>query len=449
MIEISLNANPHLPASINNYLSKQKESIHTLKLIKDLNYNMAVVIPAIEEFENSLSLLQSLAENKFSKSIHAALIFVVNNLESSDKRIKEDNFKFLHYLNELIENNFTDTLQKQIADKYIIGFIDATSTGLELKNKDGGVGLARKIGMDLSLIKFDYSKPIQTIVCLDADCLVSANYIQNIYDEFIKRKVNAASIRFEHPLNEHDPNLYAIICYEIFLRYYVLGLKYAESPYAFFTVGSSMVCSAEAYCRIGGMNKRKAGEDFYFLEKLSKEYEIVEINSAIVYPSSRPSFRVPFGTGQRVNRFLSKSQNEYLLYNPHSFEILKEWLKVFKENLSTKEFLLAAKKINHSLYEFLEQQNFSQAIERILSNSKSEIQVQIQKQRWFDGFKTLKLTHYLRDNGLPQINMFDAVDIMFEKLNQTGIHRMEDIPNLETQIKYLGVLRNLTQQLNG
>ena len=64
----------------------------------------------------------------------------------------------------------------------------------------------------------------------------------------------------------------AIICYEIFLRYYVLGLKFAKSDYAFHTIGSTMLCTPDAYVKVEGMNKRKAAEDFYFLEKLAKIY---------------------------------------------------------------------------------------------------------------------------------------------------------------------------------
>ena len=34
----------------------------------------------------------------------------------------------------------------------------------------------------------------------------------------------------------------AIICYETFLRYYVMCLRYAGSYYAFHTIGSAMAC---------------------------------------------------------------------------------------------------------------------------------------------------------------------------------------------------------------
>ena len=90
-----------------------------------------------------------------------------------------------------------------------------------------------------------------------------------------------------------------------------------------------MLCTPEAYVKVEGMNKRKAAEDFYFLEKLAKIYPIGEIKSTSVHPSKRGSWRVPFGTGRSVDRYLSNTRDEYLLYDPKSFMILKTWLEVF------------------------------------------------------------------------------------------------------------------------
>ncbi len=47
-------------------------------------------------------------------------------------------------------------LQK-IKSRLNISFIDACKRGKEMDDKNGGVGLARKIGMDLALTKFDYN----------------------------------------------------------------------------------------------------------------------------------------------------------------------------------------------------------------------------------------------------------------------------------------------------
>ena len=177
--------------------------------------------------------------------------------------------------------------------------------------------LPLEIGMDLVLEHFDYNDSSKNILlCLDADCTVQNNYITEIHKCFKEEKCSAAYVQFEHTLTADDENNLAIICYEIFLRYYVLGLEIAASPYAFHTIGSTMACDVESYVNVQGMNKKKAAEDFYFMEKLSKNVKIQKISNAKVYPSSRGSWRVPFGTGRSVTRYLSKQQNEYLLYSP-------------------------------------------------------------------------------------------------------------------------------------
>ena len=137
-----------------------------------------------------------------------------------------------------------------------------------------------------------------------------------------------------------DEETKAIICYEIFLRYYVLGLSFAKSEYAFHTIGSTMLCTPDAYVKVEGMNKRKAAEDFYFLEKLAKIFPIGEIKSTSIHPSKRGSWRVPFGTGKSVDRYLSNSRDEYLLYNPKSFVILKTWLEVLNDTFNFRSIRL-------------------------------------------------------------------------------------------------------------
>ena len=62
-----------------------------------------------------------------------------------------------------------------------------------------------------------------------------------------------------------------------------------------------------------------------------------------------------------------------------------------------------------------------------------------------DGFRTLKLIHYLRDNQFPNENMFTALNKLFAKMNlEFDFATEEIIPPLETQLEYLKFLRKLT-----
>ncbi len=425
----------NLPGNVKKYLKRNAGFIREPETNHPSIYELIVVVPAIAELKSGKKLLKSLKNNEnTSKTL---VLFVVNNPESADENIRSENKNLMEYLKD----------EAGKINTFDLGFIDASSPGNGLPEKFAGVGLARKIGMDTALTLFDYSSANKKILaCLDADCLVESNYFTGIVRSYNEEKLSAAYVEFEHQIPEDKQQFRAIINYEIFLRYYVLGLKYANSPYAFHTIGSTITVDYENYVKTGGMNRKKAGEDFYFMEKLAKVTQIGRINSTKVYPSSRKSWRVPFGTGKRVSRFLSRARNEYLLYNPESFEILKNWLEIFNspEVLSAGDYLKRAGKTNERLVNFLKSNGFEADWEKILVNSGNRNQINVQKKLWFDGFRTLKLIHYLRDSGMPEINMFDACDILFNKIDSgIKIARNSEIPPMETQQKYLAMLKSL------
>ncbi|MEI7812658.1 MAG: hypothetical protein WCJ01_09565 [Ignavibacteria bacterium] len=436
-----------IPDEVTRYLKKYSLADWHIEMNGGSSCSMSVVIPAIMEYENARALLLSLSRNDAKYFGVTLILFVVNNRASASDEIRNDNHRLMILLRNIInQRTGVDELSDLVISSGLkSGLVDASSAGFELPEKDGGVGLARKIGMDLSLSVFDYRTNVKNIlVCLDADCTVDENYLSAIYSAFQEEKFSAATVNFLHESAGDGEAAEAITCYEIFLRYYVFGLKYARSPYAFHTIGSTMVCDYESYIKTEGMNKRKAAEDFYFMEKLAKTTFINRINSAVVYPSSRGSWRVPFGTGQRVNRHLSRVRDEYQLYAPESFRILKEWLEIFDKQTDSSACFEDARKVSPALYDFLYSQNFEDDFRKILSNSKTAGQLQRQKRSWFDGFRTLKLIHYLRDNGYNQVNTFDALDELFRMCNLSiSIHRDNPIPDLSVQKEYLRQLRTV------
>ena len=437
----------NLQHKINKYLQKHTVKIGKFYSHENRAFENVVVIPAIGELENVKKLAASLDGSNEPESKRKTLVlFVVNNLKSTPDEIKENNFRTIDFLKNQISSN---SVNAQTGTKLNIAVMDCSTEGNELPEKEGGVGLARKIGMDKALSFFDYDRDQKRIItALDADCLVDKGYFSAIINSFNNHKLSAAYVKFAHRFPDEEENLKAIINYEIFLRYYLLGLKFAQSPYAIHTIGSTMICDAESYVKIGGMNKRKAAEDFYFMEKLSKIVDIKEISETTIYPSPRGSWRVPFGTGQRVNRFLSHTTDEYLLYNPKSFLVLKKWLRVFNEadfSSSSGLLLKASQDISPALEEFLKINNFAQSWESIKTNSKQIEQLNKQKKFWFDGFKTLKLIHYLRDNGFPPAFTFKALNEMFDftELSFAPKYEGTEIPPADIQKKYLRFLREV------
>ena len=423
-----------IPDKISAYLDKRASNIWNIENDYKKYFQYIIVVPAIAESSNLPKLIKSLEKNDKLELHNTLLLIVVNNSVSSSEEVKKENQKTLSYL-------------RKIKSKVNISFIDATSAGKEMDDKNGGVGLARKIGMDLALSKFDYLSINKNIIlCTDADCIVDSDYVSEISQEFNRNNLEAAVVNFTHDISGRNDETKAIICYEIFLRYYVLGLSYAKSEYAFHTIGSTMLCTPDAYVKVEGMNKRKAAEDFYFLEKLAKIFPIGEIKSTSIHPSKRGSWRVPFGTGKSVDRYLSNSRDEYLLYNPKSFVILKTWLEVLNDTLISDQSALMkiSKNIHPALSDFLTQQDFENFINKVLLKNNNPTEIEKQKHFWFDAFRTLKLIHYLRDATYPNINMFSAIDELLRMMKiENSIKRKSEIPDLKTQKEYLKLLRKI------
>ena len=411
-----------------------------------------VVIPAISEFENIKQLLSSLARNPKQYLQKSLIIFVVNNSISSDPEVKADNKHSLEFLHELIRENSSDKFATHILESGIrIGLIDASSEGKEFDDKSAGVGLARKIGVDAALQVFEYlisGKKI--LVSLDADCLVEENYFSEIQHFFNQQNVYAAIVDFEHMLPEDEIRKLGIFSYEIFLRHYVAGLLFAKSPFAFHTVGSTVVCDHEAYIKIGGMNTKKAAEDFYFLQKLAKHYKIQRITSTKVKPSARESWRVPFGTGRSITDF-SSNKKDILVYDPEVYLVLKEWLIIFNSDLLLNpDFVLKKpKEIHPELYNFLVSRGFNNNWEKIIDNSKSSKQLDYQRKNWFDAFETLKLLHHLRDSSFPMMNIKIGVEKLFKVVEHSAkFDSISEVNNNDELFAfYLSELRVLENNL--
>jgi hypothetical protein len=447
------------PSIFNQYMQRYSTA-NKWKLIAPAfdNFSQVVVIPAYAEKEMLFSTLASLARNQSSSLEYSFILCVINNKKDSPDEVKANNQQTLEYLealavefclnsvniNEDLKNNL-----KIISDSHLrIGYIDASSEGYEIPDNMGGVGMARKIGMDaaLCLLQKDSSCK-KIIISLDADTLVQSNYLAAI-KYFFTGKAKTAVVAYQHQEPSTDEGKAAIYCYEMFLRYWILGLKYAKSHYAFHSIGSTMVCSTDAYLEVRGMNRREAGEDFYFLNKLAKIGDIGYIKDTCVNPSARVSQRVPFGTGKRIQRFLTGRHEEHVLYNPRIFEILAQWLLLMKQafHYEEKEIMKKAGRIDPLLASFLADCNFIHVWSRIRHNVRDEDNLIKQFNCWFDGFKTLKLINHLSRNSFPPIDMFTALDTLLKMQKIASPHAMitSNPPALAIQKEILHYLREIT-----
>ena len=296
--------------------------------------------------------------------------------------------------------------QKAIQNIHLINAFD-------LPDKHAGVGLARKIGMDEALRRFG-SNENGIIVALDADCKVNKKYLRSIENTFdLSPQLNAASLYFEHNTKDlKEPLLSGIINYELHLRYYNQLLKYSGHPFAYHTVGSSMAVRASAYYKQGGMNKRKAGEDFYFLQKIIQLGNFVEINEAIVYPSARISDRVPFGTGRAMGEWVAGEKNEFTSYHPKVADELKFLFDPLKKLLK-----LSFEELPESLQCFFGESVWEAKMKELVANTSTKEAFIQRFFQWFNLFMCFKFVHFYRDHYQANIPVGEAASQLLEKLN--------------------------------
>ena len=276
------------PEQMNTYFKRYAYPSKLFTDVPEKELKLSVVIPCYNE-PDIISTLSSL--NGCNPIEGTEVLIIINEPRDCHPDITTQNNKSL---DEIRKWQASENLNFTLLVHYLIAPI-----------KDAGVGFARKIGMDEAARRFEnigYAKGV--ICCFDADSICSKNYLQSIYNHFYleKKKPHAAAIYFEHPIPENESHASGIIQYELHLRYYVQALRYIGYPYAHHTVGSSMAVRSDIYQKVGGMNKRKAGEDFYFLHRVMPTGNFIDIADTTIYPSARISDRVPFGTGKAMEK---------------------------------------------------------------------------------------------------------------------------------------------------
>jgi hypothetical protein len=364
-------------------------------------FDMAIVIPSYQE-EHLFETLHSLAKSKRPEKLDWIVLVVINDKVEDEAEIHSRSKRDLESLEK-----------SQGKWPFPLFYIDAT----QLKDKNAGVGLARKIGLDACILSLESESQNPWLVCLDADCLVSENYLTCLASLVQNEEASLATFRFLHniPPGSSLELSSGIKHYELFLEYYRLGLQFSGYPFFLHTVGSSMAFRAIPYARSGGMNQRKAGEDFYFLHKLFPHYQVFEISENLVFPSARISDRVPFGTGRFQQKWIGEERTFLLTYHPEIFNGLRLLLTGFFESIEN-----GFQDLNFEPFfnwhpmaiSFFEQEEMKRQLNLAIQSSKQEIQKRKAVFRWFDGLAVLKFVHYFHEK-FPPTDLLLAVSTLF------------------------------------
>jgi hypothetical protein len=392
------------------YLSRYAHPVEYLKHDPVTeNLNIIITIPCYNE-PDLLKTLKSIDDCYPTRSPVESII-LINQPVNSNNRISYQNEKSYIETQSWIKKHSTAN------KKYHVIWIK------DIPEKHAGVGLARKIVMDEAIRRFFRAKVFNGVIAgLDADTQCDPDYLLEIENHFQKYlNASGANIYFEHPLkiNSREKHSLGIASYELHLRYLIHALRYAQFPYAFHTLGSSMTVRANIYAKQGGMNKRQAGEDFYFLHKVIPLGNFGELNTTRVIPSGRISNRVPFGTGKAMMNWSKSNLDHFDTYNPDIFEIMRTLLigidDLFNADDSSIEKYYDQQ--STSLNGFIEAQEWLGKIRNINKQSSSLETFRYRFFHWMNALKILKLVHYLRDNRYNNVPVMDAFSWLTEKIN--------------------------------
>lgn len=411
------------------YLNKYAFKPPQLKDLASKLTGIIVTIPCHNE-PNLVSSLQALW-NCNSPNCDVEVIVVINASETADEKIKSRNTSSYKEAKVWAENHLGEGIK--------FFFILEN----DLPKKHAGVGLARKIAMDEASWRFEsIGKMDGIIACFDADSHCDNNYLIELENHFnLHPKSPGCAIRYEHPVSgiEFSEEIYAgIIAYELHLRYYRQAIKYTGHPAAYHTVGSSMAVRALAYQKQGGMNKRKAGEDFYFLQKIIALGGFTELNSTRIIPSPRPSERVPFGTGRAIEEWIENQQSIYMSYNFKSFILLKEFFGLIESFYDSKSNYQS---LSEEMKGFIEDKEFENKLNELRRQSTNVNRFIQRFFFWFDAFKILKFVHFIRDKHLPNESVVSQCKLLMEKLDLTTT------PEGSSPYKYLEIFRKIDRNV--
>lgn len=371
-------------------------------------YQNCLIIPCFDETEDFLSQV-------LPRGIADLLVIVVINAPVSAPQDAVDRTAKL--LAGLAGNTSRTmgVIPYTAAQNVDVLVIDRVSTSRRLPPNQG-VGLARKIGADISLELYQHGSIAEPwLYSTDADATLPGDYFTTPLEE---EAVNLFG--FQH--KSQDERLHAKgQLYETYLRYYVNRLSYARSPYAYHTLASTMVIPVSGYAKVRGFPKRNAGEDFYLLNKLAKVVDIHSLHTPRIELQARASTRVPYGTGPAIQH-MPEDPACYLSYAPECFDELKAVL----ENIRSSEpdspwrSLEVADKALQVL-------GFFEFFTRAQQQFKSSSTLHKALHQWLDGFRSLRFIHEIR-HEYPDVPLLETLGLL---LGTRSGDYLDQLRNLE------------------
>lgn len=264
-------------------------------------------------------------------------------------------------------------------------------------------------------------------VSLDADTLVAPGYLAAVDRQFADQP-NAVglAVPYYHPLPRNQRAARHILRYEIYLRYYQLNLWRIGSPYAFCPLGSAIAFRAAHFGKIRGFPHRQAGEDFYFLQQLTKTGQVLRWCDEWVYPAARSSDRTPYGTGPVIGAPNLHLQEQRFPFLPLAhFDRLAVTMARFGD--------LYDRDVPTPIDEYLNQHGGRVVFAKLRRNHTSRARFIRACHEWLDGLRTLQCLRWHLNRYGGQIEPLHNLDRLLTALGEAamGVDLAKDpIPHL-------------------
>jgi hypothetical protein len=405
---------------VSQYLSRHAEPEAALADQLEGAFGHVVVVPAYGEGQSLFDTLGSVPKGPRGATL---IVVVFNARADSPARVHEVNqassarlFEAAKSCRELGQGPPVSALGYPNGT---IVVIDRARPGHCLPEGQG-VGLARKIGNDFALRLHAAGRIASPwIHNTDADTVLANDCFEQT--EALEVEGNAAALYFfEHRMSEDADLALAARLYEISLRYYVLGLAWAGSPYAYQAMGSCVAIRPFAYAAVRGFPRKNAAEDFYVLDKLAKVGTIARLSGTPFLLEGRVSDRVPFGTGKALSQLLAKkgALSRFRLYHPAVFAHLSAWIRALgtvARSGGRMEAALEELPRGNPFFKAdllvgsLEKMGAFPAMREAVARSSDAPTMLRHFHTWFDAFRTLKLIRALQAGGLPALPWREAL----------------------------------------
>ena len=189
------------------------------------------------------------------------------------------------------------------------------------------------------------------------------------------------------------------------------------------------------------MNRRQAGEDFYFIQKLIPMEGYFTLNSTTVYPSPRESLRVPFGTGATVQRMMATGEVSLLTYNTEAFMELRFLFAMLPDLYNSKGNMLMEyyMMLPAGIRSFIVRDKWISEISSILSNTSNEKSFSKRFFGWFNMFMIVKyLNHVHKRIFAKQPVMVSAMSLLTLKGNCINMENMPELLDFYRKMEKIG-----------